>query len=49
MALRRHPALNATFEPEAIVRHGEINIGIAVALEEGSDRPGAPPTPTSWA
>jgi pyruvate dehydrogenase E2 component (dihydrolipoamide acetyltransferase) len=35
MALRRHPGVNATFEPEAIVRHGEINIGIAVALEEG--------------
>jgi pyruvate dehydrogenase E2 component (dihydrolipoamide acetyltransferase) len=35
MALRRHPALNASFEPDAIVRHGEINIGIAVALEEG--------------
>ncbi|WP_337177161.1 dihydrolipoamide acetyltransferase family protein [Paludisphaera sp.] len=35
VALRRHPALNATFEPDAIVRHGGINIGIAVALEEG--------------
>ena len=35
MALRRHPGLNATFEPDAIVRHGEINIGIAVALDEG--------------
>ncbi len=35
MSLRRHPALNATFEPDAIVRHGEINIGIAVSLEEG--------------
>lgn len=35
MSLRRHPGLNATFEPDAIVRHGEINLGIAVALEEG--------------
>ncbi len=35
MALRKHPGLNASFEPDAIVRHGEINIGIAVALEEG--------------
>lgn len=35
VALRRHPALNATFEPDAVVQHGEINIGIAVALEEG--------------
>lgn len=35
MSLRRHPGLNASFEPDAIVRHGEINIGIAVALDEG--------------
>jgi len=35
VALRRHPALNATFEPDAIVQRGEVNIGIAVALEEG--------------
>jgi pyruvate dehydrogenase E2 component (dihydrolipoamide acetyltransferase) len=34
-ALRRHPGLNASFEPDAIVRHGEINLGIAVALDEG--------------
>jgi pyruvate dehydrogenase E2 component (dihydrolipoamide acetyltransferase) len=34
-ALRLHPGLNASFEPDAIVRHGEINIGIAVALDEG--------------
>jgi pyruvate dehydrogenase E2 component (dihydrolipoamide acetyltransferase) len=35
LALRLHPGLNASFEPDAIVRHGEVNIGIAVALEEG--------------
>ncbi len=35
MALRAHPALNASYEPDAIVRHGDINIGIAVALDEG--------------
>ena len=35
MALRIHPGLNASFEPDAIVRHGEINLGIAVALNEG--------------
>ena len=35
LALRFHPGLNASFEPDAIVRHGEINIGIAVALDEG--------------
>jgi pyruvate dehydrogenase E2 component (dihydrolipoamide acetyltransferase) len=34
-ALRSHPALNASFEPDAIVRHAEINIGIAVALDDG--------------
>jgi pyruvate dehydrogenase E2 component (dihydrolipoamide acetyltransferase) len=35
LALRRHPALNASFEPDAVVEHGEVNIGIAVALEGG--------------
>ncbi len=35
IALRRHPGLNASFEQDAIVRHGEVNIGIAVALDEG--------------
>jgi pyruvate dehydrogenase E2 component (dihydrolipoamide acetyltransferase) len=35
LALRRHPGVNATFEPDAVVRHGEVNIGIAVALDGG--------------
>jgi pyruvate dehydrogenase E2 component (dihydrolipoamide acetyltransferase) len=35
MALRRHPGLNASYDQEAIVRHGEINVGIAVALDAG--------------
>jgi pyruvate dehydrogenase E2 component (dihydrolipoamide acetyltransferase) len=35
LALRKHPGVNATFEPDAIVRHGEVNIGIAVALDGG--------------
>ena len=35
LALRLHPGVNASFEPDAIVRHGEVNIGIAVALDEG--------------
>jgi len=35
LALRFHPGLNASFEPDAIVRHGEVNIGIAVALDAG--------------
>ena len=42
MALRPHPGVNASFEPDAIVRHGEVNIGIAVALARGPDRPGPP-------
>jgi pyruvate dehydrogenase E2 component (dihydrolipoamide acetyltransferase) len=35
LALRFHPGLNASFEPDAIVRHGDVNIGIAVALDDG--------------
>jgi pyruvate dehydrogenase E2 component (dihydrolipoamide acetyltransferase) len=35
LGLRAHPSLNATFAPDAIVRHGEVNIGMAVALNEG--------------
>ena len=35
LALRQHPGVNASFEPDAIVRHGEVNVGIAVALDEG--------------
>src|SRR5262249_2779817 len=35
LALRRHPGVNASYEPDAIVRHGQVNIGIAVALEGG--------------
>ncbi len=35
IALRRHPGLNASYESDAIVRHGEINIGVAVSLDEG--------------
>ena len=35
LALRFNPGLNSSFEPDAIVRHGEINLGIAVALDEG--------------
>jgi pyruvate dehydrogenase E2 component (dihydrolipoamide acetyltransferase) len=35
LSLRRHPGVNASYEPDAIVRHGEVNVGIAVALEGG--------------
>ncbi|WP_435016962.1 dihydrolipoamide acetyltransferase family protein [Tundrisphaera sp. TA3] len=35
LALRKHPGVNATFEPDAIVEHADVNVGIAVALEGG--------------
>jgi len=35
LALRQFPNLNATLEGDQILRHGEINIGIAVAVEDG--------------
>jgi pyruvate dehydrogenase E2 component (dihydrolipoamide acetyltransferase) len=34
-ALRRHPRLNSALEDGAIKLRGEVNIGMAVALEEG--------------
>ena len=36
-ALLRHPALNATFDPQKgeITRHGDVNLGIAVAVPDG--------------
>lgn len=35
LALQEFPNLNASLEGDQIVRHGEINVGVAVALEEG--------------
>ena len=35
LALREFPNLNSGLEGDQLVRHGEINIGVAVALEEG--------------
>lgn len=35
IALRRFPNLNASLDGEAIVRHGQVNVGVAVALEDG--------------
>jgi len=35
LALREFPNLNASLDGSQIVRHGEINIGIAVAVEQG--------------
>lgn len=34
-ALREHPKLNATISGENVVYRGEVNLGIAVALEQG--------------
>ena len=34
-ALARHPAVNASWRDGAIARHAEINIGLAVAVEDG--------------
>lgn len=35
LALREFPNLNASLEGDEIVRHGEVNVGIAVAVEGG--------------
>jgi pyruvate dehydrogenase E2 component (dihydrolipoamide acetyltransferase) len=35
LALRQFPNLNATLHDDKILRHGEINIGIAVAVDDG--------------
>jgi len=35
IALRAHPGLNATYDPDATVRRGAVNIGVAVALDDG--------------
>lgn len=35
LALRDFPNLNASLEDDTIIRHGDINIGMAVAVEEG--------------
>ncbi len=35
LALRDHPRLNAAWDEERIVQRGAINIGVAVALEDG--------------
>ena len=34
-ALERHPVLNASIEGDEIVHHDDVNLGIAVALEDG--------------
>ena len=35
MALRKHPMINSSWMGDKIVKHGDINIGVAVAVEEG--------------
>jgi pyruvate dehydrogenase E2 component (dihydrolipoamide acetyltransferase) len=35
LALHELPAINASLDGDAIVRHGEINVGVAVALDAG--------------
>ena len=35
LALRDFPNLNASLDGDYIVRHGEVNIGVAVAVDEG--------------
>lgn len=39
-ALRDFPTVNASIDGPQVVLHGEVNIGIAVALELGTDRAG---------
>jgi len=34
-ALRAHPGVNASFADDAVIRHEDVNIGVAVALDEG--------------
>jgi pyruvate/2-oxoglutarate dehydrogenase complex dihydrolipoamide acyltransferase (E2) component len=34
-ALQRHPILNASLEGEEIIYHEDVNLGIAVALDDG--------------
>lgn len=35
MSLRSHPFVNSSWEGDKIVQHGDINIGVAVAVDEG--------------
>jgi len=34
-ALRAHPEVNATFDDDAIVLHGRVNVGLALAVPDG--------------
>ena len=35
MALRKHPQVNSTWHADKIVHHGNINVGVAVAITDG--------------
>lgn len=35
MALRKHPQVNSSWQPDKIIHHGDINIGVAVAIPDG--------------
>lgn len=35
VTLRAHPEANAAFDGDAIIRRGHVNVGVAVALEDG--------------
>jgi pyruvate dehydrogenase E2 component (dihydrolipoamide acetyltransferase) len=35
LALRQYPNLNASLDGENIIRHGHVNVGVAVAVENG--------------
>ena len=35
MALRKHPQVNSSWKADKIVHHGEINVGVAVAIPDG--------------
>ena len=35
MALRKHPQVNSTWKDDKIIHHGNINVGVAVAIPDG--------------
>ncbi len=35
LALRQHPMINASWTGDTIVQHGDVNIGVAVAVDDG--------------
>lgn len=35
MALRKHPQVNSSWKADKIIHHGDINIGVAVAIPDG--------------